>query len=101
MTYLLSLKGEAITKLNEFITLTKNIFSKQIKGIGTDNLREYLSNDFENYLKINGIEHQLSVPYCSPQNGGVEEGKNCTLVKMARTMLLVSIYQSASGAKQF
>lgn len=100
MTYWLSLKGEAITKLNEFITLTKNIFSKQIKGIGTNNLREYLSNDFENYLKINGIEHQLSVPYCSPQNG-VEDGKNCTLVKMARTMLLVSIYQSASGAKQF
>lgn len=38
MTYLLSHKGEAITKLNEFITLTKNIFGKQIKGIGTDNV---------------------------------------------------------------
>lgn len=86
MIYLLSQKGELISKLKEFVTLTKNKFRKKIKTTRTDNAREYLGDDFENHLIVNGIEHQLSVPYCSPQNG-VTETKNRTVVDIEPAML--------------
>lgn len=36
---------------------------------------EYISDEFENYLTINSIEHQLNVPYYSTQNGVAEQKK--------------------------
>lgn len=60
---------------------------KQIKKLRTDNGKEYLSNAFKNFLKNEGIVHQLSVEY-TPQQNGVAERKNRTLVEMARCMML-------------
>lgn len=60
---------------------------RQIKKLRTDNGREYLSNAFKNVLKSEGISHQLSVEY-TPQQNGVAERKNCTLVEMARCIML-------------
>lgn len=78
MIHLLSHKEEAITKLNEFVALTINKLGKEIKTIRTDNTGEYLGNDIENYLRINSIRHQLSVSYCSSQNGEAERKKTHT-----------------------
>lgn len=80
MIHLLSHKEEAITKLNEFVALTKNKLGKEIKTIRTDNTA-YLGDDIENYLRINGIRHQLSVSYCSSQNSEAERKKNTHLTK--------------------
>lgn len=60
---------------------------RQIKKLRTDNGREYLSNAFKDVLKSEGISHQLSVEY-TPQQNGVAERKNCTLVEMARCIML-------------
>ena len=46
---------------------------------------KYIGNEFDNYLKTNGIEHRLSVPYC------LAEHKNCTLVEMVRCLLPQSL----------
>ena len=47
---------------------------------------EYISAEFEEYMKKEGITHQLTVPY-SPQQNGVAERFNGTLMEMARSML--------------
>lgn len=54
--------------------------------MGTDNGREYLSPEFQDYLKIKGIKHELTVPY-SPRQNGVAERMNKTLVESARSMI--------------
>lgn len=61
----------------------------QIKKLRTDNAKEYLSKEFSNFLEEEGIKRQLSVEYC-PQQNGVAERANRTLVEMARCMLLQS-----------
>ena len=57
-----------------------------IMKLRTDNGGEYLSKEFQAYLASNGIEHQLTVPH-SPQQNGVAEWLNRTLVESARAML--------------
>lgn len=58
----------------------------QIKRIRTDNGKEYLSKEFNDFLEDEGIKRQLSVEYC-PQQNGVAERANRTLVEMARCMM--------------
>jgi transposase InsO family protein len=41
----------------------------------------------EEYLEEEGIKHEFSAPY-TPQQNGVVERKNMTLIDMARTMLV-------------
>jgi hypothetical protein len=47
---------------------------------------EYISKGFQSFLKTHGIEKQTSTPY-RPQQNGVAERANRTLVEMARSML--------------
>ena len=35
----------------------------------SDNGREYTSIKTQNYLKVNGLQQQLTVPYSAPQSG--------------------------------
>ena len=49
----------------------------------TDNGPPFTSNDLENYLSINGIEHQKGIPYW-PQSNGEVERLNKTLLKVIR-----------------
>jgi reverse transcriptase-like protein len=58
----------------------------KIKVLRTDNGGEYLSKYFDEYLKIHGIARQTSTPY-TPQQNGVAERANRTIVEMARSML--------------
>lgn len=58
-----------------------------IRKIRTDNAKEYISKDFSRFLESHGIRRQLSVEY-TPQQNGVAERANRTLVEMARCMLL-------------
>jgi hypothetical protein len=51
-----------------------------------DNGGEYISKGFQGFLKAHGIEKQTSTPY-RPQQNGVAERANHTLVEMARSML--------------
>jgi hypothetical protein len=85
--YLLRSKGEVFDKFKEFEVLVRTKYSKTIKILRSDNGGEYLSNEFDAFLKARGIEKQLSVPY-TPQQNGVAERMNRTLVESARTMML-------------
>lgn len=60
---------------------------KKVRTLRTDNSGEYTSTQFEDYLKAEGIRHELTVPK-TPQQNGVAEHLNRTLVEMAQSMLL-------------
>ena len=81
-----NLRFEVPDKFKEFEARVFNDCKQHINTLRSDNGGEYLSTDFETYLKKKGIQHELSVPY-SPQQNGVAERMNRTLVETARSML--------------
>jgi hypothetical protein len=58
----------------------------RIKKIRSDNGTEFRNSQIEGFLEEEGINHEFSSPY-TPQQNGVVERKNRTLLDMARTML--------------
>ena len=84
--YPLKAKSECFEKFKEFKVLVEKQAECDIKGLRSDNGGEYTSNVFEMYLKLHGIVHQTSTPH-TPQQNGVAERANRTLVEMARSML--------------
>jgi hypothetical protein len=54
--------------------------------IRSDNGTEFKNSQIEGFLGDEGIKHEFSSPY-TPQQNGVVERKNRTLLDMARTML--------------
>lgn len=87
--YLLANKSETFAKFKEYYELTKNMFNKSIKMIRTDRGGEYESNEFKQFLQNNGIKYQRTAAY-SPQQNGVSERKNRTLVEITRCLLFDS-----------
>jgi hypothetical protein len=61
-------------------------FRLRIKKIRSDNGMEFKNSQIEGFLEEEGIKHEFSSPYI-PQQNGVVERKNRTLLDMARTML--------------
>ena len=82
-------KNKVLEKFKEFFNYAKNISGKQVKIIHTDNSGEYQSKEFESFLKDNGITHQTTVPY-NPEQNGVAESMNRTIMESARSMLMHS-----------
>lgn len=78
-------KSETFTKFKEFKEKVEGELNKEIKCIRTDNGREYLSNEFTNYLKEHKIRRQLTCPN-TPQQNGVAERKNRHLAETCRSM---------------
>jgi hypothetical protein len=64
----------------------QNEFGLRIKKIRSDNGTEFKNSQIECFLEEEGIKHEFSSPY-TPQQNGVVERKNRTLLDMARTML--------------
>ena len=59
---------------------------KNIKTLRSDNGGEFTSNEFKEICKEAGIKRELSTPY-NPQQNGVAERKNRTIMEVARAML--------------
>jgi transposase InsO family protein len=84
----LKLKSEALSALKDYETELKcQTPGAKIKKLRSDRGGEYLSMEFDRYLKDQGIKRQLTVHH-SPQQNGVAERLNRTLVEHARAMLL-------------
>jgi hypothetical protein len=64
----------------------QNEFGLRIKKIRSDNGTEFKNSQIEGFLEEEGIKHEFSSPY-TPQQNGVVERKNRTLLDMPRTML--------------
>ena len=64
----------------------ENQTEKNIKVLRTDNGGEFCSKEFEEFCKKCGIAWQKTTPY-TPQQNGVAERMNKTLMERARSML--------------
>ena len=84
--YFMKHKSEVLAKFKEFEAEVTNESSQKIGKLRTDNGGEYLSQGFEAYLKLKGIKHEFTVPY-SPEQNGIAERMNRTLVESARAMI--------------
>ena len=84
--YLLATKDETFEAFRAFKARVERQSECKIKSLKTDGGGEYLSNEFKDYLAEEGIEHQLTFPD-SPQQNGVAERYNRTLLEGVRSML--------------
>ena len=87
--YMLTRKDEVFQRFQEWKALVENSSGHKVKVLRTDNGGEYTSNEFESYLKDEGIRHERTVPK-TPEQNGVSERMNRTLVEMMRSMLIDS-----------
>ncbi len=76
--------GSKVKKIN--VLARSSDSGSRVKTLRTDNVGKYLSTELKNYLAENGIEHQLTVAY-TPQQNGVAERMNRTLVDPVRPMI--------------
>lgn len=84
--YFLHNKDEVFEHFRNFKNLVENETNHKIKIIRSDNGGEFINYKLQAYLKENGIKHHTTVPY-SPQQNGVAERANRTIVEKARCML--------------
>ena len=84
--YFLKKKSEVFDRFKEFKALVENQTEKKIKVLMTDNGGEFCSKEFEEFCKKCGIARQKTTPY-TPQQNGVAERMNKTLMERARSML--------------
>lgn len=86
--YFMKKKSQVLEKFNEFKRRSENCLDLKIEKLRTDN-GEYLSNNFDEYLVEHGITRQLTIPG-TPQQNGVAERANQTLMDATRCMLIES-----------
>jgi transposase InsO family protein len=79
-------KSKAKGIVKKFIRRVQNEFELKVKNIRSDNVSEFRITQVEEFLDEEGIKHELSSPY-TPQQNGIIERKNRTLIEAARTML--------------
>jgi transposase InsO family protein len=84
--FFLQEKSQPQETLKGFLRRAQNEFGLRIKKIKSDNGTEFKNSQIEGFLEEEGIKHEFSSPY-TPQQNGVVERKNRTLLDMARTML--------------
>ncbi|KAL0378598.1 UNVERIFIED_CONTAM: hypothetical protein Sradi_3165300 [Sesamum radiatum] len=74
-------KSEAFGRFKEYRLEVENQTNRKIKALRSDRGGEYLSGEFMDYLKENGILSQWTPPG-TPQLNGVAERRNRTLLDM-------------------
>ncbi|TYK19615.1 gag/pol protein [Cucumis melo var. makuwa] len=84
--YLMEHKSEALEKLKEYKDEVENLLSKKIKILRSDRGGEYMDLRFQDYMIEHRIQSQLSAPG-TPQQNGVSERRNRTLLDMVRSMM--------------
>ncbi|XP_021975327.1 uncharacterized protein LOC110870454 [Helianthus annuus] len=87
--YFLEAKSETTEVLKSFIPLIENVTKLKVKSIRSDNGSEFKNQTFISFCAEKGIHLQYSAAR-TPQQNGVAERKNRTLIEAARTMLVDS-----------
>ncbi|GJQ99396.1 retrovirus-related pol polyprotein from transposon TNT 1-94 [Tanacetum coccineum] len=79
-------KYETPEVLIDFLKLVQRGLHAQVRTVRTDKGTEFLNKNLHAYFVQEGIEHQTSTAR-TPEQNGVVERQNRTLVEVARTML--------------
>nr|GEW84609.1 hypothetical protein [Tanacetum cinerariifolium] len=76
--------------INKIVKGLENQLSLKVKVIQSNNGTEFKNHDLNQFCGIKEIEMEFSVPR-TPQQNGIAERKNMTLIEAARTMLAESL----------
>ncbi|GJT70544.1 putative ribonuclease H-like domain-containing protein [Tanacetum coccineum] len=87
--FFLATKDETSGILKTCITKIENLLDHKVKVIRSDNGTEFKNSVMNQFCEIKGIKREFSVAR-TPQQNGVAERKNRTLIEAARTMLVDS-----------
>ena len=85
--YPLKQKGDVFNQFLEWKAAAEKSSGHKVKTLRTDNGGEFTSTEFENYLKTEGVKHELTVAK-TPEQNGVAERLNRTLVEAVRAVLI-------------
>ncbi|GJV55044.1 retrovirus-related pol polyprotein from transposon TNT 1-94 [Tanacetum coccineum] len=80
-------KDEALDFIIKFLKMIQVRLKVLVRRIRTDNGTEFVNQTLREYYEKVGISHETSVAR-SPQQNGVVERRNRTLIEVARTMLI-------------
>ena len=83
---LLTTKGAAADAIKHLQAAAEKRSGKKLRTLRTDNGREFTVAEFAAYCAEEGIQRHYSAPY-TPQQNGVVERRNQTVVAMARALL--------------
>ncbi|GJX99044.1 putative ribonuclease H-like domain-containing protein [Tanacetum coccineum] len=86
LVFFLASKDETSGILKNFITEIENLVDKKVKIIRCDNGTEFKNRVMNEFCEKKGIKREFSVAR-TPQQNGVAERRNRTLIEAARTML--------------
>ncbi|GJU89115.1 hypothetical protein Tco_1301538 [Tanacetum coccineum] len=84
--FFLRTKDETSEILKNFIKEVENLMDKKVKIIISDNGTDFKNKVMDEFCREKGIKREYSVAR-TPQQNGVAERKNRTLIEAARTML--------------
>lgn len=86
IAYFLKSKSEVAAKFREYKAMAENQWGKKLKTVRSDNGTEFVNKVFDEICRSSGVIHQRTVPY-SPQQNGLAERMNRTIMEKARSML--------------
>ncbi|GJW44430.1 putative ribonuclease H-like domain-containing protein [Tanacetum coccineum] len=81
--FFLATKDETSGILKSFITSIENLVDHKVKVIRCDNGTEFKNKEMNQFCEMKGILRQFSVAR-TPQQNGVAERRNRTLIEAAR-----------------
>lgn len=84
--YFMEKKSEVYDHFMNFLHWAEKQSGRMIKILRSDGAGEFTGRKMKEFLDLNGIVHQRSVPYTPEQNGRIERDMR-TVVEAARTML--------------
>lgn len=87
--HFLKSKSDTFQAVKNFVNLMENQTGRKLKCIQSDNGKEFVNKTLDEFLRERGIIRRLTIPY-NPQQNGIAERRNRTLVEMARCLLLQS-----------
>ena len=87
--YFLKTKDEAFLKFKEWKAMVENQTGKKVRCLRTDNGLKFCNNMFDNFCKDSGIKRHRTCTY-TPQQNGVSERMNRTIMDKVRCMLAES-----------
>jgi transposase InsO family protein len=83
--YFLLHKSEALSIFKKYKVSVEKESGERISCLRTDRGGEFTSSEFNDFCSTHGIKRQLTTAY-TPQQNGVAERKNRTIMNMVRSM---------------
>lgn len=84
--YFLNSKNQVADKIEQYLKDVKRVTQNSVRTFRSDNGTEFFNSRMIELFRAHDIKHELSAPY-TPEQNGMAERENRSLIEMARTML--------------